>query len=173
MECSLPIRTSQCWARKIWSPHVGDGGTAPGLCIPMHLINSHIVTLLLVFLLSCLAGLSPASFSLPANIIRGTRTPPTGLSDYTQGLTRINKQSSRSKPAPPRGYPHECVGDCGKSCLDPEGVPFPEGKGTLTHHDRTNLWKTLLGSKINKRYLKCLQASTFLLKMSQPPSHGP
>lgn len=97
----------------------------------------------------------------------------TGLSDYTQGLTRINKQSSRSKPAPPRGYPHECIGDCGKLCLDPEGVPFPEGKGTLTHHDGTNLRKTLLGSKINKGYLKCLQASSFLLKMSQPPFHGP
>lgn len=61
------------------------GRSIPGLYIPVYLINSHVITLLLVSLPSCLPVLSPASFSLPANKIWGHLDPTRLASVITPG----------------------------------------------------------------------------------------
>lgn len=140
--CSLPWRNSQIrgsfkgikgkwnalcqsWCfnagpRKYGCHMLEEGETVPGLYIPVHLINSHVVMLLLVSLLSCLPVLSPASFSLPANDPVAPGPHRTGLCDSTWGL---KNKPGRSNLAPPTAAFRR------RLCLDPERMNFPPGKG--------------------------------------------
>ena len=89
----LANHTTQLWTRKIWSPHVQE---RKNLYIPMHLINSCVVTLLLVFLLSCLLVVVCCLLFLPSRYNPGAPgSYQAGLSDCTWGLKR--KKAGKSK----------------------------------------------------------------------------
>lgn len=100
-------RTTQLWAKKIWSPHVGERKNRSWAVYPWA-FNKQLGCNIIISL-PAFPFLSPASFSLPPNIIQG-HLAPTRLGSLIRHGDFLKKQVNlKSKLAP---INHGCLHKC-------------------------------------------------------------